>query len=101
VYIVYIIVYVLIGLFYGCICLLLITAIITALTVVERKVLSLLQRRVGLNVLGYRGRLQFIADALKLLGKGLLVPAEANNLLMVSLTSTVLALYYTFWLNSV
>jgi NADH-quinone oxidoreductase subunit H len=79
---------------------LLITAIITILTFVERKVVSLLRRKVSPNVLGYRGRLQFIADTLKLLGKGLLVPAETNNLLMISLPSIVLVLYYTCCLNS-
>jgi len=38
-----------------------------------------MQRRVGPDFVGYRGRLQYIADALKLFIKGALVPAEANK----------------------
>jgi NADH:ubiquinone oxidoreductase subunit H len=33
----------------------------------ERKFLSLTQRRVGPKFVGYKGRLQFLADALKVL----------------------------------
>ncbi len=59
--------------------LLILTIIIACLTLVERKILSLMQRRVGPDFVGYRGRLQYIADALKLFIKGALVPAEANK----------------------
>ena len=58
---------------------LLITLIIAALTLIERKFLSLLQRRVGPYFVGYRGRLQYLADALKLFIKGSFVPEEANK----------------------
>ena len=58
---------------------LLVTLIIASLTLIERKFLSLLQRRVGPFFVGYRGRLQYIADALKLLNKGLLIPNESNK----------------------
>jgi NADH-quinone oxidoreductase subunit H len=58
---------------------LLVTLIIASLTLIERKVLSLVQRRVGPFFVGYRGRLQYIADALKLLNKGLLIPNESNK----------------------
>ena len=58
---------------------LLITLIIAALTLIERKFLSLLQRRVGPNYVGYKGRLQYIADALKLFVKGVLIPYESNR----------------------
>lgn len=63
-----------IGLVYCIVLMLLSTLIIAALTLVERKFLSLIQRRVGPNFVGYRGRLQYIADALKLLSKGTLIP---------------------------
>jgi len=60
-------------------CMLIVTLIIASSTLVERKVLSLMQRRVGPQFVGYKGRLQYIADALKLFGKGVLVPDEANK----------------------
>ncbi len=59
--------------------LLILTIIIACLTLVERKILSLMQRRVGPDFVGYRGRLQYIADALKLFIKGALVPDESNK----------------------
>ncbi len=59
--------------------LLILTIIIACLTLVERKILSLMQRRVGPDFVGYRGRLQYIADALKLFIKGALVPHESNK----------------------
>ena len=58
---------------------LLITLVIASLTLMERKVLSLMQRRVGPYFVGYKGRLQYIADALKLFIKGTLIPEEVNK----------------------
>jgi NADH-quinone oxidoreductase subunit H len=69
----------LIILIFNIVCMLLCTMIIAALTLIERKVLSLVQRRVGPFFVGYRGRLQYIADALKLFIKGIIVPDEANK----------------------
>jgi len=69
----------LIILIYNIICMLLVTLIIASLTLIERKALSLIQRRVGPNFVGYRGRLQYLADALKLFVKGIIVPYEANR----------------------
>jgi len=64
---------------YNVVLMLLVTLIIASLTLIERKFLSLLQRRVGPNYVGYKGRLQYIADALKLFVKGVLIPYESNR----------------------
>lgn len=58
---------------------LVLTMVVASLTLLERKALALVQRRVGPNFVGYKGRLQYIADALKLLVKGVHVPSESNN----------------------
>ena len=88
-------------LIYNVILILLITLVIAALTLIERKFLSLVQRRVGPNYVGYKGRLQYIADALKLFIKGILIPYESNKFWFVLIPSTGLALCYSFWINSV
>ena len=75
---------------------LIVTMIIASLTLIERKVLSLLQRRVGPHYVGYRGRLQYIADALKLFIKGALVPNEANKFFFITIPAIVAAICYSF-----
>ncbi len=45
----------------------------------ERKYLSLTHRRVGPKFIGFKGRLQFIADAIKLLVKEFLLPKKSNK----------------------
>jgi NADH-quinone oxidoreductase subunit H len=86
----------LIILIYNVICMLLVTLIIASLTLIERKALSLIQRRVGPNFVGYRGRLQYLADAVKLFVKGIVVPYEANKFWYVCIPSVVAAICYTF-----
>ena len=88
-------------LIYNIVCMLLVTLVIASLTLIERKVLALVQRRVGPFFVGYRGRLQYIADALKLFIKGIVVPDEANKFWFVALPSFAAAVCYTFWMNSV
>jgi len=88
-------------LLYNIICMLLITLVIASLTLTERKILSLIQRRVGPNFVGYRGRLQYLADALKLFVKGIIVPDEVNKFWFVTIPAIVAAICYTFWINSV
>lgn len=80
---------------------LLITVTIALLTLVERKTLSVIQRRVGPTQVGFRGRLQFIADALKLLLKGINVPDLTNRKLFIFIPAFSLFICYTFWLNGI
>lgn len=80
---------------------LILTIIIASLTLIERKFLALVQRRVGPNFVGYKGRLQYIADALKLFVKGSLIPDESNRFLFVTIPSIALAICYSFWMNGV
>jgi NADH-quinone oxidoreductase subunit H len=75
---------------------LIVTLIIAVLTLIERKFLSLLQRRVGPYYVGYRGRLQYLADALKLFIKGAIIPDESNKFLFITIPSLAVALCYTF-----
>lgn len=80
---------------------LVLTLIIAAMTLIERKILSLMQRRVGPQFVGYKGRLQYIADALKLFLKGSLIPEEANKFFFVTMPAFVAAICYSFWMNAV
>jgi len=78
---------------------LIITLIIACLTLIERKLLSLIQRRVGPYFVGYKGRLQFIADALKMFLKGVIIVDEINKFLFTVIPSIVLSICYTLWIN--
>ena len=79
---------------------LILTLIVAATTLVERKILSLMQRRVGPQFVGYKGRLQYIADALKLFVKGALIPEESNKFWFITLPAVVAAICYSFWMNA-
>ena len=72
------------------------TMVIASLTLIERKLLSLLQRRVGPNFVGYKGRLQYIADALKLFIKGIVIPDNANVSNYIITLSIVTLIIYSF-----
>jgi NADH-ubiquinone oxidoreductase chain 1 len=50
-------------------------------TVAERKTMASMQRRLGPNIVGHYGLLQAFADALKLLLKEYVAPAQANPVL--------------------
>jgi NADH-ubiquinone oxidoreductase chain 1 len=51
------------------------------MTIIERKQLSAMQRRVGPNTVGWYGILQPFSDALKLILKETVVPSQANKVL--------------------
>ncbi|MCL4144355.1 UNVERIFIED_CONTAM: hypothetical protein GTU68_056113 [Idotea baltica] len=78
---------------------LILTIVIATITLLERKLLSLVQRRVGPNYIGYKGRLQFIADAVKLLVKHIHVLALANRLQFLFIPAGLLITSYLFWIN--
>ena len=62
------------------ICFILIGGIIP---LIERKWLSLIQRRVGPKLTGYKGRLQFLSDAIKVLIKNYIILLKKNSIIMV------------------
>lgn len=88
-------------LIYSIVLMLIVTLIIASITLLERKLLSLVQRRVGPNFVGYKGRLQYLADALKLFLKGVAIPSGANSFFFVAMPSLAGAVCYTFWMNSI
>lgn len=78
---------------------LILTIVIATLTLIERKVLAIVQRRVGPNYVGYKGRFQFIADALKLLVKHIHILAGVNRVLVLLIPAAILIVSYLFWVN--
>jgi len=70
------------------------------LPLIERKYLSLIQRRIGPKFVGYKGRLQFIADALKMFLKGCIYPKNVNKLFFFFWPSLFLSFTYLLYMNT-
>ena len=64
-------------------------------TTCERKILALTQRRLGPRVVGDRGRLQFLADALKLITKTYFSPKKSNGIFF---QNAAIAAFWFSWL---
>jgi NADH-ubiquinone oxidoreductase chain 1 len=75
---------------------LILTIVIAAITLVERKTLALVQRRVGPNQTAFRGRLQYLADALKLLNKSIFILRDGSRVLFILWPCTALIAAYLF-----
>lgn len=67
------------------------------LTLIERKVLAAMQKRVGPNVVGFLGILQPIADAAKLILKEFVLPFSSNKFIFVVSSLVSLALSLSSW----
>lgn len=65
-------------------------------TTCERKILALTQCRIGPNLVGDRGRLQYLADALKILIKIYFSPRKINNLFF---QGSAVFIFYISWFN--
>ena len=75
---------------------LVLTLTIAAITLVERKTLALVQRRVGPNQTAFRGRIQFIADAFKLLNKSIIILKDTNRVYFILWPMLALVAAYLF-----
>ena len=66
-------------------------------TLLERKVLSSLQRRRGPNVVGFYGSLQAIADGLKLLNKENITPLMSNHIVFFFSPLLTFSISFMLW----
>jgi NADH:ubiquinone oxidoreductase subunit H len=66
-------------------------------TLAERKIMAILQRRLGPNVVGFWGLLQAIADGLKLVLKEIIIPTSSNQFLFVLAPILSMVLAFLAW----
>jgi NADH-quinone oxidoreductase subunit H len=66
-------------------------------TLLERKLMSAMQRRKGPNVVGFYGFLQPLADGLKLFIKQMLIPMQSNKFLFVASSIYTFAMALGHW----
>lgn len=81
-------------------CLILILSILIAvayLTIVERKIMASIQRRLGPNAVGFYGLMQPFADALKLFLKEVVIPTSAYRNIFLGAPMLTLALAFIGW----
>ena len=67
-------------------------------TLLERKFMSAIQRRMGPNVVGFGGLLQPVADGLKLLVKERILPKQATTFLFILAPTLVFVLSLFTWI---
>ena len=70
---------------------------VAILTLWERKILGLIQRRKGPNVVGYCGVLQPFADGIKLLLKEAVIPSRANKYLFLLAPTLAMTFSFILW----
>lgn len=70
---------------------------ISMLTLGERKIMGITQRRMGPNVNGYHGLLQPFADGLKLVVKEVVIPYKANKIIFLGAPIVFLTLALSMW----
>lgn len=68
------------------------------ITLAERKVLAIFQRRKGPNITGFKGIFQPLADGVKLIFKESIVPMHSNSIIFLLAPLITLSLSFMSWL---